>query len=305
LRSGKVVGVVCHEHVGAPREFDEEERAFAGSIGDLVALVLETNDRLKLERERARLSERIARMQQVERVGVLAGGLVHDFRNLLQIIAANVDMLRYELSSEKANRLLADVSLAIERANDLCTRLLSVQTEEPRRANEVDAAAVCREVVALLQPRVPAGAALEVVAEASGPTLLGDEAEVRQVLINLVLNALEAVAARPGPVTIRLAKHTPGKLTGMAADFRASAVECVLVEVEDAGVGIAPEQLQRIFEPFFTTKLDGHGFGLTSVMGVVRASGGAIQVDSEPGRGTLFRVWFPAGSGAEVPPAAL
>ena len=299
LQSGRVVGVVCHEHVGSPRVFSATDRLFAGSIGDLVALVLSTNERAALERANARLVERIARTERVESLGWLAGSIAHDFKNWMLVTALNVEMLQGIVADRaQATELVRDIGEITRRAVELCDQLLTYSGREPSERRAVDLGALSADLVRLLQARVPEGASLGVVRGSEGEIVSGDPTQLRQLVLNLILNALDALPERGehGSVVVRLAREAPPvelAQSGDGFDFRSSGGEFVLLEVRDDGVGMTQETLARVFEPFFTTKANGHGFGLAAAIGIVRGHAGALHIESERGVGTRVRVWLP------------
>jgi two-component system, cell cycle sensor histidine kinase and response regulator CckA len=295
LRSGQVIGVVCHEHVGGARPFGAWERAFAGSIGDLVALALETQRRLEAEHERSRLIERLARLRGVESLGFLAAGVAHDFRNLLMVVSASAEALHTD-AGRGGDQAYADVQIAVKRAKDLCDLLLTYSGRTPASKQTVSLVEVASELARLLRVRLPDQSSLTLEAEANLPAVEGDATALRQVVLNLIVNAFDALRPSGGCVKLRLTQTPPP--VDIDFDFRRGAPTFVLFEVEDDGIGMAPETRARMFEPFFTTKPDGHGFGLASVLGIVRSHEGALEVDSMLGRGTIVRVWIPVAPSA-------
>jgi len=295
LRSGKVVGVVCHEHVGTPRAFDARERAFAGSIGDLVALVLETEQRVRSEAERNKLAQNLARLRGIESMGMLAAGIAHDFRNLLMVMAAGSEQLAKQLPPGPLQEAAGNVELAASRASELCERLLTYSGRRSSAPRTVDLGATALEVTRLLGPRAPRG--VTTVTEIDPEvTIEGDPLELEQLVLNLVTNAFDASAGSGGHVAVRVSL-APRAPSPQALDFRRNAAPLALVEVADEGVGMSPEAQAQMFDPFFTTKPDGHGFGLATVIGIVRGHGGAIDVASTLGLGTTLSVFLPAWLG--------
>lgn len=290
LRSGQVIGVVCHEHVGKARPFGAWERSFAGSIGDLVALALETQRRVQAEQERSRLIERLGRLRGVESLGFLAAGVAHDFRNLLMVVSAGAETL-HENAGSSGDQSYEDLQVAVKRAKDLCDLLLTYAGRTPTSKQPVSLAGIVQELARLLRVRLPAQSTLNLELEENLPPVEGDATALRQVVLNLIVNGLDALSQNGGCVKLRL-RETPPPVD-LAFDFRRGAAAFVLFEVEDDGTGMSPETQARIFEPFFTTKPDGHGFGLASVLGIVRGHEGALEVDSMLGRGTVLRVWIP------------
>jgi two-component system, cell cycle sensor histidine kinase and response regulator CckA len=288
VQSGHVVGVICHEHVGEPRKFETWERFFAGSIGDLVALIFETDRRVKAEREQRRLLEHAARMRGVESLGLLAAGVAHDFRNLLAVILGNAEVLEHEVPEGPLRIASRDVSRAALDASELCERLLTFSGRKPTTPQPVDLGELVEEMVRLTRARVPKPVALSAEVEPGLPRVLGDPTSLRQIILNLILNAFDAMPEKGGTVIVRLRHSRANDIP--ALDFRARAGSDVVLEVSDNGSGMSSETQSRLFEPSFTTKTDGHGFGLASVLGIVRGHEGAIHVESQVGAGTTFRI---------------
>jgi two-component system, cell cycle sensor histidine kinase and response regulator CckA len=305
LNSGRVAGVVCHEHVGSPRTFSSTDRLFAGSIGDLLALVLEANERLAVENTNARLAERISRMERVESLGWLAGSIAHDFRNLLFVMSANAELLVEQLGpTGDSTETALEIKQTAQRAAELCEQLLTYSGQRELVAQRVNLGDLAEEITRLLRPRVPEGATLR--AQTGGELLvLGDPTQLRQVLLNLVLNGLDALAPGRGSVIVRVAAEQPARADcSDGYDFRRSEGAMVLLEVTDDGSGMTSETRRRLFEPFFTTKSAGHGFGLSAALGIVRTHCGLLHVETRTGGGTRIRVWLPADPGATVDSAS-
>ena len=292
LRSGHVVGVVCHEHVGPPRVFEAWERSFAGSIGDLVALALETERRVAAEQERTRLVAKLGQAQCLASLEVLAGGVAHDLRNLLMVVTGNVDALR-ATASEAGEAAARDILDAVSRSKELCDLLLSYAGHSEVKTTRFSLGPLVVETERLLRTRGPAGARLELDIAPDAPDVTGDPTAIRQVIMNLIINASDALHEARGTIRVRVRRDEPRRQ--LAYDFRDGAVPSLLLEVEDDGSGMSAETQKRIFDPFFTTKPDGHGFGLASVLGIVRSHAGALEVQSELDLGTTLRVWLPVG----------
>jgi len=237
------------------------------------------------------LERRMAEAVRAERLGVLAGGLAHDFNNLLVAILGNADLA---LRDPAASRdLIANIRVAAMRAGELTQQLLAYAGGEVRDVADVDAVPVIGELVEVLRASTPAGVALRDDVPAQLPPVRADASQLRQVVLNLITNARDAVAARGGVVRIdaRVVDHD-GAVT--ADDVVAAPVgRYVAIAVTDDGAGIDPGVRQKIFDPFFTTKASGHGLGLAAVLGIVRDHGGALRVANQAGGGARFEAWWP------------
>jgi two-component system cell cycle sensor histidine kinase/response regulator CckA len=294
LHSGRVVGVVCHEHVGAPRSFRHDDRLFAGSVGDLVALVLETAQRLALERERRRLRESLARMAQLDSLGYLAAGVAHDFRNLLMVIGGNTAFLEQNARSPKDREPLGAISAAVASAAALCDQLQAFAGRGSNAQRPMTVAAAIADTIRVFHGRVPAHVAFETSVDTSLPEALIDGVAIARATMNLLVNALEALPAAGGRITLSVRESVPSdSVRTRGYDFLVGSGRCALLEVTDTGKGMAPALIARVSEPFFSTKERGSGFGLATVLGTVRAHRGVFHIESVEGKGSRFCIWLP------------
>jgi len=247
-------------------------------------------------RERALLLE-LERARKLETLGRLVGGVAHDFNNQLTVILGNARILRETLGNDdEAEPMLADLASAAERCADLTGGLLAFARKTPREPRPVDVSEALDEVGRMLRPLLPEGARLEVDVAAGVPPVLADATQLGRVLSNLAMNARDAIA--------------PGGRVALGAAVRERPGDAPWVEltVRDDGTGMDEETRAHIFDPFFTTKpsAQGTGLGLSIAFGLVESHGGHIEVESAPGRGTRFRVRWPAAREAvkEAPPEA-
>jgi PAS domain S-box-containing protein len=242
--------------------------------------------------ERVRLREQLFQAQKMETLGTLAGGIAHDFNNLLSAILGSTGLLRTSLpdGSEDYDTVVG-IEQAARRGADLVEQLMDLSRREPARSEAVDLNRVVRESVDLLRRTFPNG--IEIVTDLD-PHLrhvVGDPGQLQQVLMNLGINAREAMG-EDGTLTLAT-ENLP--LHGDAS-FDEADGPAVALTVTDTGCGIAPRQQQRIFEPFVTTKGDagGTGLGLSTAYAIVNGHGGRIDLQSAPGRGARFRIVLPA-----------
>jgi signal transduction histidine kinase len=254
------------------------------------------------EAERARLAEQLQQSQRIETVGRLAGGVAHDFNNLLTVINGYADMLQadHSLADEQRAQVI-QIAEAGGQAANLTQQLLAFsrkQVVQPRVLNLND---VVGDVARMLRRLVGEHIELTTALDPMLHPVMADPGQLRQVLMNLAVNSRDAMPAG-GRLRIETANVTV-EATEAAAHPHAAAGPHVVLTVADTGSGIAPDVIGSIFEPFFTTKArgEGTGLGLSIVYGVVRQNGGWITVDSEPGRGTTFRVHLPRVTAGDVP----
>jgi len=290
---GRLHGVVCHEQVGPPRHWSPTDRAFAASTADLVGLALS-------EAERRRLEKHFTETQKLESLGVLAGGIAHDFNNLLQGIVGNAELLAPSLpATGDAPRLLDELRRSARRCAELCEEMLAYSGQGSFRIEPVQLASLVREMGELLSAAHSKKCQLVDELGDDLPPVLADRTQLRQVVMNLITNAAEAIGDAPGRITLRgsVGDYTAGQLDSPWLAEAPPPGRYVCLEVADTGSGMDPATLTRIFEPFFTTKFTGRGLGLSALLGIVRAHQGSVQVETAPGQGTCFRLLLPAHSG--------
>ena len=276
----------------------------------MVGSDVDVTEHKRVEQQRSRLEAqtRLLQSQRLESLGVLAGGVAHDFNNMLTTILGNASLALSKLDSESPlHRLLQRIEEGALRASELTNQLLAYSGKgrflvEPVRLN-----GLASEMVGLLEISVSKKAALRLELAEDDPVVEADASQMRQVIMNLVLNASDSVhAVGGGIVTVatdltRVAER-PTEPGGPEAP---SAGSYAVLEVTDTGEGMDGERRARVFEPFFTTKEPGRGLGLAAVEGIVRGHRGFIEIQSEAGAGTVVRVLLPAASSSPREPDAV
>jgi two-component system cell cycle sensor histidine kinase/response regulator CckA len=244
------------------------------------------------EFDREHIQLKMLEAQKLESLGVLAGGIAHDFNNLLTVILANATFLRGERGGQAEQ--LAHIESAARRAADLCRQMLAYAGKGSFLIAPVDVGALVADTTELIHVSISKKARLSLALAPHLPPVDGDASQLRQVVMNLVINASEALGDVPGDIRIATLLARPEELgTTVRHAFDLRAGECVCLEISDTGSGMTPATLGRIFDPFFTTKFAGRGLGLAAVLGIVRAHHGAMTVDSTPGKGSTFRIFLP------------
>lgn len=242
------------------------------------------------------LQEQMLQAQKMESLGVLAGGLAHDFNNLLGVMLSNADLIRAELAAESPHyNAVSDIVAAGGQAARLCAELLAYSGKGEHRTELLDLPAIVRHNAELLRSSLPHRIDIKCNVGEDLPPVRGDEVQLMQVVLNLVINAAEAIGDKPGTIALSTSAREVTR-DASASEFHGEPLDFgryVVLEVRDTGCGIAPETLPRIFEPFYSTKITGRGLGLSAIHGIVRSHGGAIRVQSEPGEGTVFQVYLP------------
>ncbi len=260
---------------------------------------LDVSDQKRAEAERKTLETQAIQTQQYEAIGVLAGGIAHEFNNILTGLIGNADLALMMLPKNADVRpMLAEVLRGAQRAAEL-TRQLSTyagQTDTHPRPHSLDT--IVKSSERLVEVVLPKHATIRYSATDDGALAVVDETKIRQLFLSLVTNAAESFAnhSRPGKIEVRIGTRTVETIPPTRPWTNGAALvpgDYVELEVADNGCGMGPATLARVFEPFFTTKFPGRGLGMAAVLGIVQDHAGAIRVESEPGRGTSVRVLLP------------
>ena len=275
-----------------------EPLRITGTHSDIMA-------RKQAEEETARLQSKMLETQKLESLGVLAGGIAHDFNNLLTVILGNTALTRLDgqLAPENAARL-DKILTASNRAADLCRQLLAYAGKGSFAIGRLNLNDVVNETARLLEVSLSRQAVLDFSLAGALPHIEADPSQIRQVVMNLVLNASEALGDRSGHIRLgtEVRRLGGGGLPRGQPSSNLPAGDYVCLEVSDTGSGMTPAVLERIFDPFYTTKFTGRGLGLAAVLGIVRSHRGALTVTSAPDQGSTFQIYFPVAlAGPDLP----
>ena len=291
----RCIGVLAFggETERAPSEAEREYLAdVAGHLGVVIS-------RIQYESERGRLQAQVLQSQKFESLGVLAGGIAHDFNNMLVTVLGNADLVLAELGTPSPEReYVEDIATAAQRASELCRQMLVYSGKGHFRVEAVDLPALVREMAHLLEVALPKGTVLSFDFDADLPLVLVDPAQMRQVVMNLITNAAEAIDGGTGSIRLALGvqhcsrSYLDRLILGPERDEGAY----VFLEVADTGTGMSREVAARLFDPFFSTKKTGRGLGMAVVIGIIRGHGGALCVCTEKGKGTTVKVLLPAAA---------
>ena len=271
-----------------------------------VGVIRDITARKRAEAERTRLELQLQQSLKMESLGTLAGGIAHDFNNLLMSIVGNADLALAALPGETPVREnIAGIVTASQRAADLCSQMLAYAGKARLDARRLDLNELVRGLAPILESMVPPAARLEFKHGSTPLVMIGDEAQMRQVVMNLVSNAADAVAKKGGVVTVSTGlKHfSAGDLKEARVSEPRPEGDYAFVEVRDTGEGIDSHGMSRIFDPFYSTKFTGRGLGLPSVQGIINSHKGAIFIESQMGKGSCFRVVLPLVADAPSLPA--
>jgi signal transduction histidine kinase len=272
-------------------------------------------ERQRAEEERRKLEIRLQHSQRLESLGILAGGIAHDFNNLVMAIMGHARLALADLEEdEPAHECVADIESAAIHASELCRQLLAYSGRNRFVVEAIDLNRLVSEMTQLLEAAISKLAVLELEPAEDLPAVEGAATQIRQIVMNLIMNASDALGGKKGRITVRTGTVEADREVLDAAYLNEDLPpgRYVYVEVEDTGCGMDEATKKKLFDPFFTTKSSGRGLGMAAVQGILRSHKGALQLVTQPGRGTKFRILFPASdlplpveAAAEAPAAGV
>jgi two-component system, cell cycle sensor histidine kinase and response regulator CckA len=286
-KDGRVIDALLH--VVLVRDSQGEPLHFIGQVVDIT-------ERKRAEEQRLALERKLLETQKLESIGVLAGGIAHDFNNLLVGILGNADLALLELlPNSPTHTRVAQIATTARRTADLTQQMLAYAGKGRFVIGRIDLNALISETAQLLGASVTKHVDLRYQLAPDMPLIEGDATQLRQVVMNLIINASEAIGDQPGVIDVRTGPRQASAIE-LGVIYRTTDMDAddyVLLEVADSGSGMDAATLAKIFDPFFTTKFTGRGLGLAAVQGIVRSHGGALAVRSAPGEGTTFSILLP------------
>lgn len=291
----RVMGVVAVQSYHDPEKYTSQDIELLGYAAGTISIAVE---RTRAEQERRVLAARALRSQKMESLGVLAGGIAHEFNNLLQGILGALGLASQMLPADNpVHDQLAAIERAADKAARLTRQMLAYAGKGRFIVEDVDVSSQIEEAADYLAESLPESVELRLDLARGLPPISADAAEIRQMVSNLVTNAAEALSGG-GIVTVRTAVEWCARplLARAVLGENLLPADYLVLEVSDTGVGMQADTVGKIFDPFFSTKFTGRGLGLAAVLGIVRTNGGAIAIDSEVGRGTTVRVLLPIGA---------
>jgi PAS domain S-box-containing protein len=268
-----------------------------GNVVGAIEAIRDITERKQAEEERLKLEAQMREVQKLESLGVLAGGIAHDFNNLLMAILGNADLALLTLSpASPARPHVEEITRGSLRAADLCRQMLAYSGKGRFVIGRYNLSEIVQEMTQMLKVSVSKKATLRYSLGEDLPAVEVDATQMRQVVMNLIINASESLGDQNGFISVAtgVVECDRAYLSESYLDDNLAEGRYVFLEVADTGCGMDDETRRRIFDPFFTTKFTGRGLGLAAVLGIVRGHQGTIKVYSEPGQGTTFKVLFPA-----------
>ncbi len=288
-----------------PCHSKDEQRWFMGRVTRLTeeehghAVIAHENisEQKLLEKEKLFLQTQINQMEKSESLGRMAGAIAHHFNNQLYVVTGSLEMVLDDLpgDAEIRENLLQSL-MAAQKAAEVSHSMLSYLGQTPGQLESMDLSGACRQSLCLLQAAIPKGVILNVDFPVSGPVIRAHADQIQQILTHLTTNARESFSNTQGSIHLSIRTVAHGDIPPLKrfpVDWQPQPVSHACLEVSDNGCGISPKDIEKLFDPFFTTKFTGRGMGLSVVMGIVKSHEGGVTVESEPGRGSVFRVYLP------------
>ncbi len=270
----------------------------------VVGALQDITERKKAEKERMEMERRFQQSQKLESLGVMAGGIAHDFNNLLTAILGNLDLaLMGGPENPRSRAFMEQARRATLRASDLTNQMLAYSGKGKFYVRNFNLSGLVEEMAELLKASISKTVTLSLNTDRNIPDIKADQPQIQQIIMNLIVNASEAIGNRPGVVTISTGVKDCDEHCLALSRLREKPEpgQYVFLEVRDTGCGMDEKTLELLFDPFFTTKFTGRGLGMAAVLGIVEGHEGAITTQSEPGKGTTVEVLFPAQLPAERP----
>ncbi len=265
----------------------------SGAVIGVLGIYEDITERRRVEQEKQELEQQLLHSQKLESLGVLAGGIAHDFNNILAVIFGHCSLA--ELRPETVDTHIPVIKKAAERAADLCRQMLAYAGKAQIVQTQIDMGTLVDEMVKMLKATITKNVDIKCDLLPDIPFIKGDASQIRQVVMNLIINAAEAVGAAQGEIHVTVAKVVirAGQTDKDHFGKTIPAGGYVCLEVTDNGCGMDAETRQRIFEPFYTTKITGRGLGMSAVLGIIKPHRGALQLSSQAGQGTTFKLYLP------------
>jgi signal transduction histidine kinase/ActR/RegA family two-component response regulator len=271
--------------------------------GELLAIegfITDITERIKAEEERAKLEDQNRQLQKAESLGCMAGAIAHRFNNLLGAVLGNLEIAMGDLpAGADAIKNLIEAIQAARKAAEVSGLMLTYLGQTRTKADALDLSETFRRSLPMLRAAIPKDVVLKADLPSHGPIIKANPNQIQQLLTNICTNAWEAVGSNRGAIQLTVKVVPPAEIPAtnrFPLDWQPQDMDYACLEVADSGSGIAGKDIEKLFDPFFSSKFTGRGLGLPVVLGVLRAYSGAVAVESKPGRGSVFRAYFPVST---------
>ena len=256
----------------------------------------EVTSRKNEEQEKLALERKILHTQRLESLGILAGGIAHDFNNILLAILGNLELAALECKQNGSvyNKIM-DAENAAKRASELTTQMLAYSGKGKFIISSMSLTQMIDEMMNLLNTSISKHATLHFDLAPQLPLITADASQIQQIIMNVAINASEAIGEQNGTINVRtgVEYYDKEKLHASRLEMKPEPGDFVFLEIEDTGCGMDEDTINRLFDPFFSTKFTGRGLGMSAVLGIVSGHKGAIFINSQKGHGTIFKILFP------------
>ncbi len=266
------------------------------NIVHVLGLMVDVTDRKRAEAEKEILEHQIHHLQKEESLGRMAGAVAHRFNNLLQGIMGNVELALEKIPRGEAFDYLMEAIESSRKASEISGQMLTYVGQTTGISEPIGLSTICRRYLPLMEAIIPKNVRLVTNLPSPGPTIISNAHNIQQILANMITNASEAIGSEEGAIRLTVNTVSAGeisKLHRFPINWKPLNDSYACLEVSDAGSGISNEDIDKLFDPFYSTKFTGRGLGLTVVFGILRANKGVLTVESEVGRGSIFRIYFP------------
>lgn len=289
---------ILFENYSAELQKHFEVKAFRPAPNQFACMVADITKRKRAEAETANLQRKFQQAQKLESLGVLVGGVAHDFNNILAMIMGSCFLGQEDATTTREH--FSRIETAAQRGAELCRQMLAYAGKAQYSLDQIDMGLLIEDMKQLVQASMHKMVLINFDVAADLPGVVGDKSQISQVVMNLIINAAEAIGEAPGEIHLRLEKviFTPADANHDFLGKEIAPGSYVCLEVTDTGCGMNEEVKRRLFEPFYTTKFTGRGLGLSATLGIIHSHKGALQLASQLGEGTTFRIYLPADSSA-------
>ncbi len=269
----------------------------SGNPESILYVERDISERKKAEADKVKLESQNRQLQKTESLGRMAGAIAHNFNNILGAVIGNLDLAVMEISEGKnPEPNIAEAMKASRRAAEMSGLMLTYLGQTFEKDEPMDFSGACSQALPMLQEILPEKVTLETDLSVPGPVIMANTNQIFEVLTNLTANAGESIGGREGIISLNVKTVSAGDIPTehrFPSDWHPQDNAYACLKVTDTGCGIDDSDMEKLFDPFFSSKFTGRGMGLAVVLGIVRARGGVITVESEPGRGSTFRVLLP------------
>lgn len=285
-------------------DFAPLERTFSVSVispkrGQFATVFENITNRKKAEADRLEMERKIMHLQKLESLGILAGGIAHDFNNILTSIIGHADIAMIRIPNQsQARENLAEIERSAHKASDLCRQMLAYSGKGKFMVESLNLNDIISGMKQLLKASISKKVELVIEVNEKAPDVKADPSQIRQVVMNLVTNASDAISEGKGSIILKTGEKRLLKEDMQKVALGEKMTEGLygFIEVTDTGCGMDKDTADKIFEPFFTTKSAGRGLGMPAVLGIVKGHDGGIGIETAPGQGTTVRIFLPEAS---------